>query len=293
MTDKGETYRSVWRHMMTVPFRQDYVEVAGIRTRYVQAGDADAPPVIMIHGTGGHWEAFCANIGPLSEHFNVYAFDLLGCGFSDKPDKPYEIADYVEQTTAFMDAMKLPSAGFIGVSLGSWVVTRLALAHPERVSRMILIAPPGLLPLPASVTQAIDARRDSASDPSWEKISAVLERLYYDRSSLIDDIIAVRQQVYSLPGIEKIMPRMLTLFDPEIRKRNNLTEDEWRSIRTPTLIIAHVDAPDLYLETGRAIQKLLPDAETVEMHRTSHWSQFEDPANFNPLAIDYLSRKSV
>ena len=291
MADKGKTYRSVWRHMMTVPFKQDYVEVGGIRTRYIQAGSPDASPVILVHGTGGHWEAFSANIGPLSEHFCVYAFDLLGCGFSDKPDIPYEIANYVGQTEAFMDAMGIKSAGFVGVSLGSWVVTRLALARPELVDRMILIAPPGLLPLPASVTQAIDARRDSANDPSWEKIEAVLEHLYYDRSSMVDDIVAVRQQIYSLPGIDKIMPRMLTLLDPEIRKRNNLTEHEWRSIETPALIIAHVDAPDLYLETGQAIQKLLPNAETVAMHRVSHWAQWEDPATFNPIAIDYLSRK--
>lgn len=288
--DRGETYRSVWRHMMQVPFKQDYIDVLGIRTRYVEAGDPKAPAVVLVHGTGGHWEAFCANIGPLAEHFHVFAFDMLGCGFSDKPDRPYEIAGYVEQTKAFMSAMGLQSAGFIGVSLGSWVVTRLALSNPELVNSMILISPPGLLPLPESIKARVDERRSSANDPSWNKISSLLEHLFYSKASLIDDIIAVRQQVYSLPGIDNIMPRMLTLFDPDIRKRNNLTEEQWRSIETPTLIIAHVDSPDLYLETARAIQKLLPNAQTVEMPRTAHWAQFEEPEAFNPIAIDFLSR---
>jgi 2-hydroxy-6-oxonona-2,4-dienedioate hydrolase len=67
--DRGTTYQSVWRFLMQVPFRQDYVEAAGLRTRYVQAGRADRPAVLMLHGTGGHWEAFCANLGPMSEHF--------------------------------------------------------------------------------------------------------------------------------------------------------------------------------------------------------------------------------
>ena len=286
---RNTDHRSVWGDLMTTPFQQGYLVAAGLRTRYVQAGRANAPALIMLHGTGGHWETFCANLGPLSKHFNCYAIDMMGCGFTDKPDKPYEIAGYVEHVVAFMEKVGIGQASFIGVSLGSWVATRLALAHPRRVEKLIMIAPPGLLPLRQASAATVENRRRSAADPSWDNIATVLGHLFYDRGkSLMDDLIAVRQRVYSLPGIEAIMPRMLTLFDAEVRARNNLSEQEWRSIETPVLIIAHVDSPDLYLETADKIVHLLPNAERIEMLQTSHWSHFEDAPTFNAIALRFL-----
>jgi pimeloyl-ACP methyl ester carboxylesterase len=291
--DRGAHYQSVWKHMMTVPFRQDYVMADGLRTRYVQAGSATSPALLLLHGTGGHWETFCANLGALSQHFNCYAVDMMGCGFTDKPDKPYEIKDYVAHLIAFMNEVGITSASLVGVSLGAWVGTRMALAFPDRVDRMILISPPGLLPLRAASASTIANRRASAADPSWENISKVLSNLVYDKNALMDDMIAVRQRVYSLPGIQQIMPRMLTLFDPDIRARNNLSEQEWRSLRKPALVIAHVDSPDLYLETAEKIMDLLPMAQRVDMRKTSHWSHFEDPQTFNKLAIEFLQQKEA
>jgi len=276
-----------------VSFRQGYVMADGLRTRYVQTGSPDAPALLLLHGTGGHWETFCGNLEALSQHFNCYAVDMMGCGFTDKPDKPYEIKDYVAHLIAFMNEVGLKSVSIVGVSLGAWVATRMALAHPDRVEKMILISPPGLLPLRAASATAVANRRASAADPSWENITKVMANLLYDKSQLMDDLVAVRQRVYSLPGIEQIMPRMLTLFDAEIRARNNLSEAEWRSLRNPVLVIAHVDSPDLYLETADKIMNLLPDATRVEMRKTSHWSHFEDSKTFNQLAIDFLQRKEA
>lgn len=286
-----QAYRSVWNYLMETPFKQGYVTVGGLNTRYVEAGEPEMPKLVLLHGTGGHWEAFCANLGPLSKHFHCFAFDLMGCGFTDKPDKPYEIASYVEHALAFMDHMGVKRASLIGVSLGSWIGARLAQQNPDRVERMILIAPPGLLALPKSVNAALNTRRASAADPSWKNITSVMERLYYDPKTLMDDLVAVRQRVYSLPGLDKIMPRMLTLFDPEIRMRNNLTTEEWKGIKTPTLVVEHIDSPDLYLDTARELQKLIPNIEAVVMPKTSHWPQFENPDFFNRVAVEFLAGK--
>lgn len=286
--DKSLTYRSVWSYLMTTSFRQSYVEAGGLRTRYIEAGDPQAPALVLLHGTGGHWEAFCANIGPLSQHFRVVALDMMGCGFTDKPDKPYEIKDYVEHLSSFLDELAIEKAHFIGVSLGSWVATGLALAQPARVDRLILVAPTGYFPLDPGVSGAIDARRSSVESPTWDKTAMVLKRLYHDPATLIDDLVAVRHRVYSEPGMSAIMPRMLTLFDPQTRLRNNLTDDEWRAITSPVLLIEHVDTEDVYLRTARQVVDLLPDARLHPIHKTSHWSQFEAPGEFNRAALDFL-----
>lgn len=289
--DKPSTYRSVWTYLMQLPFRQGFVEAAGLRTRYIELGDPQAEPVVLLHGTGGHWEAFCANLEPLSRHHRVIGLDMMGCGFTDKPDKPYEIKDYVEHLQAFLDVMQVGKANFIGVSLGSWVATRLALAHPERVNKIVLVAATGYFPLDPGVSGAIDARRSSAENPTWDKTAAVLKRLFFDPTMVMDDLIAVRQRVYSLPGMQQIMPRMLTLFDPQIRERNNLSDDEWRSIQAPVLLIEHVDTEDVYLRTVRRIIDLLPNAQKVSVQRTSHWSQFEAPDEFNAAALAFLGEQ--
>ncbi len=287
--DSGADDRSVWRYLMDTEFRQQYVDALGLRTRLVEAGPPDAPPLVMLHGTGGHWEAFSANLPVLAKHFRCLAFDMLGCGFTDKPDRPYEIKDYVDHALAVLDVMGVERASFIGVSLGSWVACRLALVAPERVERMILNSPSGLLQLPKSAAAAVDQRRKVSrqEQPSWTDIQAMLEHLFYDQSSLVDDIVAVRQRVYSLPSAP--LERTLTLFDPEVRQRNLLTDDEWAAIAAPTLIIAHVDAPDDYLRTGLAIGELMPNATVAEMRRVSHWPQFESPDVFNALALEFLS----
>ena len=98
-------HESIWTHLSTVAFRQEWIDAGGIRTRYVQAGPDDAPALIMLHGTGGTWEAYCATIGPHSRYFKCFALDFLGSGYTDKPDRDYQIADYVEHVRNFMHAV--------------------------------------------------------------------------------------------------------------------------------------------------------------------------------------------
>ncbi|MFT3664584.1 alpha/beta fold hydrolase [Piscinibacter sp.] len=286
--DKSLSYRSVWSHLMTVPFKQAYVSAGGLRTRYVEAGDPGSPALVLLHGTGGHWEAFCANIEALSQHFRVIALDMMGCGFTDKPDKPYEIQDYVEHVAAVLDELGVRVSHFIGVSLGAWVCARFALVHPRRTGKLVLVAPTGYFPLSPGVKESVEARRTSAESPTWDNTAAVLRRLYHDPASVIDDIVAVRQRIYSLPGMTAIMPRMLTLFDADARARNNLSDSEWRSIGSPVLLIEHVDTDDVYLRTARKVVGLLPDARLCPIRKTSHWSQFEAPAEFNAAALEFL-----
>src|ERR1700682_3281308 len=112
--------------------------------RHAEAGRPDAPAVMMLHGTGGHWETFAANLGPLSRHFRCVALDMVGNGFSANPNRDYELPVYVDHLCAVMDELGIARASLIGVSLGSWVAARLALDHPDRVDKLILLSTSGL-----------------------------------------------------------------------------------------------------------------------------------------------------
>src|ERR1700761_6347299 len=104
MTENEHPYRSIWSSLRDVEFSQRWIDVNGVSTRIAEAGSPELPGLVMLHGTGGHWEVFAPNLGVLSQHFHCVAIDMVGNGFSDKPDYDYEISVYVDHVLGVMAA---------------------------------------------------------------------------------------------------------------------------------------------------------------------------------------------
>lgn len=104
--------------------RLAWIDVGGVRTRYLEAGPADGPVVVLLHGTAGQPRNFCANMADYAVHFRVIAIDMLGCGLTDKPDFDYLVKDYAEHACGVLDALGVEQAAVVGVSLGSWSARR-------------------------------------------------------------------------------------------------------------------------------------------------------------------------
>lgn len=285
-----QPHRSVWTDLIRTSFHYSWADVNGVATRYLRAGDPADPSVVLLAGTSGHLETFTRNIGALSQDFDCIAFDMVGAGFSGKPDHDYEIAEYVAHTAAVLDVLGIERASFVGVSLGAWIAAAFALAYPERVASLILLSPAGLLSSPSTQKGAVANRTKVAEDPSWENVTATLARLVHDPGCLTPDIVAVRQLAYREPHAVEAMAHILVLQRPDARERNNLTEADWRSIQAPTLIVASVDDPNVWLDTARAIGVLMPNASLIEMHGVAHWPHYEKPAEFNSVAVKFLAR---
>ena len=75
---------TIWLEFLGRGVSETFYDVKGIRTRVLEAGPPSAHPLVMLHGTGGHAETYHRNIGPLSEHFRVYAIDMIGHGYTDQ-----------------------------------------------------------------------------------------------------------------------------------------------------------------------------------------------------------------
>src|SRR5580692_6878533 len=118
------TYRSIWTDLRDVSFSQGWVDANGVRTRYLVSGDPSSPALLLLHGTGGHAEAYVRNLNAHRAFFRTYAIDLLGHGWTDKPDIPMEIPAYVEHLIAVLGALGLKRAHISGESLGGWVAAR-------------------------------------------------------------------------------------------------------------------------------------------------------------------------
>jgi len=289
----SEEYESVWSHLMQVRFEQNWIDVNGINTRYIRAGSPDKPAVLMIHGIGGSWEAFCANIGPFSEHFNVFALDNLGAGFTDKPEQPiYEMKDYVAHLKGFLDAMQISRVSLVGVSMGGWSAVNLAFAYPDLVDRMVLCAASGLKRdpgyMPPAAASIRNERMNAIDNPTWENVANIFNDLMYSPHKRLPDFIKVRQTVYRLPEMKASMKRILAITPTEAFNRSALSDDEWRTIRQPVLLIESADDSEHFRKNTARAQALLPNARTFTMREVAHWPQFEGSETFNAEAITFL-----
>lgn len=285
----SEPYRSVWQYLARTPFHHGWIVAGGVKTRYLEAGKPSSPVLIMLHGTGGSLDTFCANIGPLAAHFHVFAIDMIGSGFSAKPDHDYLIADYVRHVRDFMDAKILMHASIMGVSLGSWVAARFSLAHPERTNKLVLLSPSGMISNPETLKRMRSSRTQAVDDPTWDNVHAVMARLVHDSENVIDDHVAIRQSAYKQPEMKAAMKHILALQTPDIREQNLLHESEWRAIKAKMLVIASIEDKGDYLKTAYCIGEINPNATVIDMPNVNHWPHFENPEEFNAIAIEFLN----
>ena len=151
---------TIWNHFAGHGVRENYIQAGGIRTRFLEAGSGR--PIIQLHGTGGHAETYARNIGPLSKHSRAISLDMIGHGYSDRPDVTYTMDVFADHVIAFMDACGHDKATLCGESLGGSVACWAALKYPRRVEALVLNT--GILARPDARGQPT-ARGHGGPDP--------------------------------------------------------------------------------------------------------------------------------
>lgn len=281
-------FESIWSDLQGVAFEQGYLDAGGVRTRYLRAGDPAKPVLILLHGSGGHAEAYVRNLAAHAEHFWTWSVDMLGHGYTDKPGHPLEISHYVAHLIDVLDAIGAGQASISGESLGGWVAARAAIDHPDRVARLVLNTAGGSQADPEVMQRIITLSMAAVQNPSWETVQARIKWLMADKSKDYDDIVASRQRIYRLPGFIDAMRDIMALQDPQIRARNLLGPAEYGRITAPTLVVWTSDDPTADVEEGKRIASMIPGARFELMPGCGHWPQYEDPETFNRLHLDFL-----
>lgn len=282
------SFTSVWSDLAQVEFSQGFLQAGPFRTRYLRAGDPAKPLLLLMHGTTGHAEAYVRNLAAHGAHFNTYAIDFIGHGYSSKPEHPLEIPHYVEQVLAVMDELGAETAYLAGESLGGWVSARFAQLHPERVEKIALNTPGGTMANPQVMERIRTLSTQAAEDPSWERVRARLEWLMADPATVTDDLIKTRQMIFQQPDWKMACRMNMALQDPETRRRNMFSDDDLRSITTEALVIWTTKDPSGPVDEGRRMADLLPNARLAVIQNAGHWPQYEQADEFNRIQLDFL-----
>jgi 2-hydroxy-6-oxonona-2,4-dienedioate hydrolase len=278
----------LWPEIASGALRLSYVDAGGIRTRYAEAGNpSDDEAVVFVPGTGGHPEAFIRNLLPHGERYRSIALDMIGHGYSDKPDHDYEIRHYVKHLLAFSNALGLKRIHLHGESLGGWI------DHPERVATLTLNTAGGLNTDPAVMQRVYTVTMKAVAEASPATVRARLEWLMNDPGRVTDDLVELRLAIYTQPGFLRAMEHILCLQNMDIRIRNVLTEKSLSRIGAPTLVIWTDHDPTAPVAIGERFCAAIPNAERlVVMQDCAHWPQWEKADEFNHLHLAFLARHS-
>lgn len=281
-------YTSVWSDLNQVELSQGFLQAGPYRTRYLHTGDDSKPLLLLLHGITGHAEAYVRNLAAHGEHFNTYAIDFIGHGYSTKPEHPLEIPHYVDHLNHVLDALGASSAYLSGESLGGWVAARFAQQFPERVERIALNTMGGTMANPKVMERLFTLSMEAAQDPSWERVKARLEWLMADPAMVTDDLVRTRQMIFEQPDWEMACRMNMALQDPETRRRNMLSDDDLRQIKAEALVIWTTKDPSGPVDEGRRIADLIPQGRLAVIENAGHWPQYEQTEVFNQIHLDFL-----
>lgn len=271
------------------------IEAGDVRVHVVDAGAG--PPVVLLHG-GGPGASFAGNftgnIPYLSSRFRLLGMDLPGYGSSDKPeyDGPY-MPFAAEAVFGTLDTLGLDRVSVIGNSLGGGVALHMALLHPERVDRLILIGAAGgahsvITPSPSEgIKHLIGFYEDPG--PSLSKMEGFLRVMMYDQSKVTPAVVQERYEAAVDPerreGVLRVYRALAggaTVSGEEVWKRLD-------EVTCPTLLVWGRDDRILPLDGGIFMLGHLADARLHVFPRCGHWAQVEHQAAFNRLAFDFLT----
>ena len=268
-----------------------FVEIENVRVHYQEAGASDAPPLLLIHG-------FCASnfvwndvLVPLAEAgFRVIAPDLIGFGFSGKPEGgEYTIEMQARMICGLMDALGIERAALVGNSYGGAVAAVCALDHPSRVERLVLVG---------AVSNNEVPRRPWLRLAAVPLIGEVFSPVLLDARRLVkrrrrrtyaaqhgfrfdEERITAHQRPLCAADTHRAILRTLRRWSAE------RVELEAARIRQHTLLVWGANDREVPLPAGERLHELIKGSRLVVFPDCGHLPQEERPQEFVSLVAGF------
>lgn len=261
------------------------VDAGGIATNLQEKGQGS--PVLLIHGSGpgvSAWANWRLNIEPLSRSKRVIAPDMVGFGFTERPEAATYGKDlWVRHLSDLLDALGIAQTDIVGNSFGGGLALAFAVRYPERVRRLVLM---GSVGLSFPITQGLDAVW--GYEPSIQNMKKLLDIFAFDRKLVNDELAEMRYQASIQPGFQESYSKMFPA--PRQAGVDALATDEaaLAGLAHPALIIHGREDKVIPPEVSTRLFGLLRNAELHMFGNCGHWTQIEHADRFNMLVADFL-----
>jgi pimeloyl-ACP methyl ester carboxylesterase len=267
-----------------------FAEVGGVKVHYHDMGAG--PALILLHGSGpgaSGWSNYSKNAEALARHFRVVIPDCPGFGLSDmKPVDAKTPGWWAGVILGLMDVLAIDKAHFVGNSMGGMITLKIALEHPGRIDRMILMGPGGghpvfsTWPTPGIVNLVTAYEGDGMTK---DKVRGFISQSLFDQSLMTDELIDTRYAAACDPRIVAQPPMRPGPGGPP--------EELWRDARLTrlpheTLIIWGREDRVLPLDNGMILLKQIPRARLSVFPQCGHWAMWERPEEFNRVTLSFL-----
>ncbi|MEK6334264.1 MAG: alpha/beta hydrolase [Acidobacteriota bacterium] len=282
-----------WRDSIDLIYHPEYswfTRVGGVRIHYQDAGDENAPALILIHGFISSNLIWSDVFLPLAEAgFRVIAPDLPGYGYSDKPaDGRYTINSQAHAVIRLMDRLGIEKATIVGASYGGAIAASIALDNPERVERLVLVG-------------------TVSSDEPKKKLLLRLSRL-----PLVGDIVTPlflssrwilrkrTEQVYRRIGKpldeHKLEARHHLLATSNVHRAMIRTARRWNAnriqreaalIRQPTMLVWGDTDTHIPISEAYQLRDAIPNSSLFIFHNCGHLPPTERPEGFVKLVAGF------
>ena len=251
---------------------------------------ASGSPLLMLHGFTGSRQAWQGIPEQLGAEIRPVLVDLIGHGQTSAPDDPdrYQIKHAVEDIVALLDHLEIEQTALLGYSMGGRVALHLALAHPDRVSVLILES------ASTGIDDPAERRKRRLAD---EQQAEAIERDGLE--SFIDywESIPLFRSQHSMPVLTRRRQRELRLSQSPTGLANSLRGMGAGAMAPVTSRLIAFPVPVLYLageydEKYRAIGEQLastvPDGRYVEIPGAGHTIHLEQPEAYVGVVQRFL-----
>lgn len=283
--------------------------VGTIRVHYHEVGEGDRHVVFVQTGgagTSAHMSWF-PNLAAFAQAgFHALAADMIGFGLSEAVGKRDQRVSTTEYLVGVLDALGVEAAHFVGNSMGSNAIARLAVERPDRVRSLIFTGGEPRVDTNESraisrelgKTPRVDFVRQMFSKPevTFEDMRQATAAFFYDANQpAVDQVAAMRLEAVRRPGVHE--REREAAFGQIARGRETFESSSLARIRAPTSLIHGRDERHFYppeiapvlLEAAMQACLVIPDCSCTILARCGHWPQIERAATFNTLAIGFIS----
>lgn len=245
-------------------------------------------PVVLLHGSGpgvSAWANWRLAIPVLARRFRVIAPDIVGFGYTERPEGiRYTLDTWVAHAISVLDALALSRVDLVGNSFGGALSLALAIRHPHRVRRLVLMGAAGTS---FKLTPALDEAWGYT--PSIANMRRLLDTFAYDRSLVSDELAELRYHAASRPGIQEAYEAMFPAPRQRWIEALAAPEEQVRALPHETLILHGREDRVLPLSSSQKLFEMIDRSELHVFGRCGHWTQIEHAGRFDRLVENFLS----